>query len=189
MRNLKMNTTVFILSMFSYAGVAAQEEKEVNTQNSKITWKGHKVAGSHEGTIQIKEGSLVFDKDKLKGGKFTADMTSISNDDLSGEWKEKLEGHLRSEDFFNVDEHPESKLIFTNVEEKNGKYLVTAELTIKEITNPVTFEMELLDNSAKAKLKIDRTKYEIRYGSASFFNNLKDKAISNEFDLEVALIF
>lgn len=189
MRNLKTNAPLLILAIVATSFTSVMNEKEVNVEKSKITWTGHKVTGSHEGIIHLKEGTLMFDGEELTGGNFTVDMTTLKNNDLSGEWKEKLEGHLRSDDFFSVDKHPTSALKITDVVGTDGNYKITADLTIKGITKPLTFDMKVDENSATADLKIDRTQYDIKYGSASFFDNLKDKAINNDFELKVQLVF
>lgn len=165
------------------------EKKEVKVSESKITWKGYKVTGSHEGTIALKSGHLIIDKNKLTGGEFVVDMTTITNLDMTaGNGKEKLEGHLKSDDFFGVTKYPTAKLVFTSVEPMNkNSYSVTGDLTIKGTTKPVTFVVSLYENKATATLKVDRAKYDVRYGSGSFFDNLGDKTIYDEFDLVVDL--
>ncbi|WP_425237947.1 YceI family protein [Ulvibacterium sp.] len=166
------------------------EKKEVKTKESKVTWKAYKVTGSHTGTVDLKQGALMFDGDKLTGGEFVVNMVSLISTDLEGEYKGKLEGHLKSDDFFGVETHPTSKLVFTKVK-SSGKnsYEVTGDLTIKGITKPVTFDVSIYGNKATATLKVDRAEYDVRYGSGSFFDNLGDKTIYDEFDLVVDLEF
>ncbi|TYA71638.1 YceI family protein [Seonamhaeicola marinus] len=165
-------------------------KKEVKTKKSKVTWKGYKVTGSHEGTIDLKSGFLTFKGKTLVGGEFVMDMTSINTTDLEGEYKGKLDGHLKSKDFFGVATYPTAGLVFTDVESSGANtYNVKADLTIKGKTNPVAFTINVKGNKATVSLKVDRTKYDIRYGSASFFDNLKDKAINDEFDLISELEF
>tara|TARA_R110002051_G_scaffold11927_2_gene42838 strand:+ start:1511 stop:2089 length:579 start_codon:yes stop_codon:yes gene_type:complete len=165
-------------------------KKEVKTSESTVTWKGYKVTGSHYGTINLKEGALMFDGDKLTGGEFVVDMTSLISTDLEGESKGKLEGHLKSDDFFGTSNYATSKLVFTTVK-ATGKnsYQVTGDLTIKGKTNPVTFDVSVYGNKATATMKVDRSKYDVKYGSGSFFDNLGDKTIYDEFDLVVDLAF
>jgi polyisoprenoid-binding protein YceI len=117
-------------------------------------------------------------------------MTSLISTDLEGDSKAKLEGHLKSDDFFSVEKHPTSTLVFTNVK-STGKnsYEVTGDLTIKGITKPITFDVSIYGNKATATAKIDRAEYNVRYGSGSFFDNLGDKTIYDEFDLVVDLQF
>jgi len=166
------------------------EKKEIKTDNSSVTWKGYKVTGSHYGTVDLKSGFLTFDDGKLTGGEFVVDMTTIVTNDLEGEYKGKLEGHLKSDDFFGVEKFPTANLVFKKVK-STGKnsYEVTGDLTVKGKTAPVTFEMSVYGNKANANVKIDRAVYDVRYGSPSFFDDLKDKAIYDEFDLVTDLEF
>ena len=166
------------------------ETKEVKTSESTVTWKGYKVTGSHYGTINLQSGSLSFEGDKLIGGEFVVDMLSLISTDLEGEYKGKLEGHLKSDDFFGVAKHPTSSLVFTNVTAKGkNSYEVTGDLTIKGITKAVTFDVSVYGSKATATMKVDRSQYDVRYGSGSFFDNLGDKTIYDEFDLVVDLQF
>ena len=180
-----------IILAIAMATATASTEKKVDVVNSKITWTGHKVTGKHDGTIQLEKGTLMFnDKQELTGGTFTMDMSTLTVTDLEGDSKGKFEGHLKSEDFFGTEKHTKSTFVITNVAGSKGNYKVTGDLTIKGITKPITFDMMVKDNNtATANLKIDRTKYDIKYGSASFFDGLKDKAIYDEFDLNVNLKF
>ncbi len=174
-----------IIATVTFAFTTIENEKKaIKVETSKVTWKGYKVTGSHQGSIAIKEGQLTFKEDKLVGGEFTIDMSSIENTDLEGEYKAKLEGHLKSDDFFGVEKFPTATLVFKKVK-STGKnsYEVTADLTIKDKTNPVTFDISIYGNKATANIKIDRTKFDVRYGSTSFFDDLQDKAIYDEFDL------
>lgn len=188
MKNRIFNS-VFILALaISFASFTTIKDKVIKVKDSKITWVGHKVTGEHTGTIDIKEGTLTFTDDKLSGGSFIIDMTSINTTDLEGKMKGKLDGHLKSADFFGVEKHPTAMLKFTNVDSKGSDYLVTADLTIKGITNPVKFKLSMNGDRATTEFKVDRTKYDIKYGSASFFDDLKDRAIYDEFDLSVTLV-
>jgi len=174
---------------FSFTGIE-DGKKEIKTDKSSITWKGYKVTGTHEGQISIKSGHLDFNEGKLTSGEFTIDMTTIVNTDLEGEYKGKLEGHLKSDDFFGVEEFPTANLIFNKVKSTgNNVYEVSGDLTIKDQTQPVTFKISISGNKATADLKIDRTKFGVKYRSTSFFDDLKDKAIYDEFDLSSNLEF
>ncbi|WP_299435692.1 YceI family protein [uncultured Maribacter sp.] len=166
------------------------DKKTVKVSESTVTWKGYKVAGSHEGTINLKSGSLDFNGNKLTGGEFVVDMTTINTTDLDGDMKGKLDGHLASDDFFGVKAHPTAKLVFKDLKSFNkDSYTVTGDLTIKGITKEIIFVVSVFENKATATLKVDRTKYDIKYSSSSFFDNLKDKVIYDEFDLVVDLAF
>lgn len=180
-----------MIAMVTFAFTNPEDGKvEVKVDKSSVTWKGYKVTGSHQGHINIQEGSLNFKEGKLIGGEFVIDMATIVNTDMEGEYKAKLEGHLKSDDFFGVEKFPTAKLVFKKVK-STGKnsYEVTADLTIKEKTKPVTFDLSVYGNKATANVKIDRTEFDVRYGSASFFDDLQDKAIYDEFDLVTDLEF
>jgi polyisoprenoid-binding protein YceI len=189
---IKNLTAVAIVALLTFSFTSILEGKKfIKTDKSKITWKGYKVTGSHVGTIKIKQGSLTFKNNKLVDGAFSINMASITNTDLSDvNYRNKLEGHLKSDDFFGVVKHPQATLIFTKVK-SNGKnsYKIKGDLTIKGNTHAITFTMSVYGNKANASLKIDRSKYNVRYGSNSFFDGLKDKAIYDEFDLVVDLEF
>ena len=189
---MKKRISTIVLALMASSAVLANpidgEKKEVIASESTITWKAYKVTGSHVGTISLKSGSLEFDGDKLAGGEFVVDMTTINTTDLTGDYKNKLDGHLNSDDFFAVASNPTSSMVFTKVE-STGKnaYKVTGDLTIKGITKPITFDVSVYGSKATATLKVDRTKYDVKYGSGSFFDNLGDKTIYDEFDLVVDL--
>lgn len=168
----------------------AVEKKVINTEASTITWKAYKVTGSHEGTINLASGNLDFNGTILTGGAFIVDMTTINTTDLEGEYKQKLDGHLHSDDFFGTATHKTASLEITSVK-ASGKnaYDATANLTIKNITKEVNFTISVYGSKATANLKVDRSQFDIRYGSGSFFDNLGDKTIYDEFDLVVDLQF
>ncbi len=183
--------TLVVVFIFATVTTAFSQEKSIDTEASSIAWTGYKVTGQHEGTIEFKDGSLEFKDGKLVGGTFTINMTTINTTDLkAGSGKEKLDGHLKSDDFFGVANFPEATLTFRKVVETDDNiYRVAGDLTIKGNKSPITFDIEVEENTAEAKLKVDRTKYGIKYGSATFFEGIKDKAISDEFDLHVQLKF
>lgn len=164
-------------------------DKTIDTAASTITWKGKKVTGAHEGTLQLKSGTLSFDGDMLSGGTFEIDMTSIATTDLSGNMAGKLDGHLKSDDFFGVAKFPTSTLVITKVTAADEGYAVTADLTIKGITHPVSFNVTTTDSAASAAITVDRTLYDVKYNSGKFFDSLGDKMIYDNFDLEVNLAY
>ena len=189
MKKSIFNSALLVVLAITFVSFTAISEKKVDAKESNIKWKGYKVTGEHEGIITLKEGTLIFEGNELTGGNFTIDMTTITVTDLEGDSKGKLEGHLKSDDFFGVEKHQSATFKITKAEGKDGNYKVTGDLTIKGITKVNTFNMTVKNNSATAALKIDRSKFDIRYGSNSFFDDLKDKAIYDEFDLNVNLKF
>lgn len=188
MKNLK-TIALTLVAVLATAAVSAQT-KNINTTTSTIEWVGKKVTGQHNGTVNFKDGALVFKKNKLAGGTFTVNMTSLTATDLSGEYQGKLNGHLKADDFFGTDKFPTATLVFKKIGTKSANvYNVTADLTIKGITKPVTFEMTVANNTATTKFMVDRTKYDIKYNSKSFFESIGDKAIYDDFELAVAVKF
>jgi len=185
-----------LLTCILFTGLAFTTTKDssvfkVDVAKSAINWKGYKVAGSQQGTLNLKVGELNFEDDDLTGGYFEIDMTSIyCTDDISKKMKAKLEKHLKSADFFGVEKYPTSKFVITKVASRGtpGDYKITGDLTIKETTKEIKFNAHLEENTATAKITIDRSDFNVRYGSGSFFGNLGDKTIYDEFDLDVNLI-
>jgi polyisoprenoid-binding protein YceI len=187
MKNLK--SIALALVVFATVSVSAQTKK-IDASKSTIEWVGKKVTGQHNGTVNFKDGALVFKSNKLTGGSFTVNMTTINATDLSGEYQGKLNGHLKADDFFGTEKFPTAKLAFKKIGNKSANvYTVTADLTIKGITQPVTFDMTVNENTATTAFNIDRTKYNIKYKSTNYFENLGDKAIYDDFELKVALKF
>jgi len=181
---------IIILAVMIYSeGLKSQTKHDAVTDKTTLSWLGEKVLGEHTGTILLKSGWLNWSENRITGGEFVIDMTSIRDDDKS----EKLEGHLKSDDFFGVDKYPTSKIVLkesTSFEKGTGT--VKGDLIIKGITNPVEFRATLQKNDEGmwffANIVLDRSKYNVRYGSGSFFDNLGDKTIYDEFKLKVNLL-
>ena len=164
--------------------------KDIDISKSSVKWLGEKVTGSHEGTISIKEGHLHFDNNTFTGGNIVIDMSTIDCTDLVGEPKSSIEGHLSSDDFFGIKKYPTANLEIVNADKikySKNKYKVSAILEIKSIKNNVELEVVIDNGSAIVDLVIDRTQYNIKYGSGSFFDNLGDKMIYDDFKLSVSL--
>ncbi|PDS25500.1 YceI family protein [Flavobacterium branchiophilum] len=184
MKNLKS----IALAMIMAIGTFTAQAQKVNVAKSTINWVGKKVTGQHSGTINFKDASLTFKNKKLTAGSFVVDMNSLNATDVTGEYQTKLNGHLKNDDFFGTDQFPTSTLVFKKIAAKaKGVYTVTGDLTIKGVTNAITFDLATSAKGASTTLKIDRTKFGIKYGSGSFFDSLGDKAIDNEFELKVNL--
>lgn len=187
MKNLK-SIALALVALVTLSTTA--QTKKIDASKSSINWVGKKVTGSHEGTINLHEGALIFKGKKLVGGNFTVNMTTINTTDLEGKGKANLDGHLKSDDFFGVEKYPTATLVFKSIGEKgNGVYSVTADLTIKGKTESIKFEITVSGSTATTNLKVDRTKYDIKYGSGSFFSDLGDKTIYDDFELSVKLAF
>jgi polyisoprenoid-binding protein YceI len=164
-------------------------EYKIDTQKSKITWTGKKVTGQHTGTINLSEGSFAMKGNKISAGTFVIDMASLRDEEANA----KLEGHLKSDDFFSTDKNPTATFVTTKILSKGAdQYAVKGNLTIKGITNeiefPATIQVANGHISAKAKIVVDRTKFDIKFRSGNFFQNLGDKAIDDNFELDVDLV-
>jgi polyisoprenoid-binding protein YceI len=164
--------------------------KKIRPLSSSIQWTGKKVTGQHEGTINFLDGILTFKSNKLVAGTFTVYMKSISTTDLTGEYKDKLDGHLKADDFFGVEKFPTATLVFKKITPVNATtYTVVADMTIKGKMNPVTFTLITSATGATANVKINRAKYDVQYGSETFLGSLGDKAIYDDFDLKIKLVY
>ena len=209
MKKIKITTLLLTLSIFALQSFACKNcgssskkntsssiekniKKDIDILKSSVLWLGKKVTGSHEGNISIKEGYLNFDNNTFTGGYIVIDMSTIECTDLDGESKRNIEGHLSSDDFFSVKKYPNATLEVINTEktkDSTNKYRVTAVLDIKDIKNNIEFEAVVDKGLAKVELVIDRTKYNVKYGSGSFFDNLGDKMIYDDFNLSVSLTY
>ena len=182
------------------ATTAAEEVEEavnsdiylVNKEASTIEWKGFKPTGSHNGTIAIERGVLDVNNGKVVGGSFIIDMTSIAVTDIPAENEKngKLKGHLSSPDFFDVEKHPSAGFTITGLEEVNGKMMLSGNLSLKEAKNNVTFPVTVNNDNDAVTLTseaftIDRSKWNVQYGSKSFFDNLGDKFINDDIELKI----
>ena len=209
MKTIKVITLLLTLSIFSFQSFACKTcgcsskkdshshgensiKKDIDISKSTVKWVGKKVTGSHEGNISIKEGHIHFDDNAFTGGNIVIDMSTIECTDLDGDSKQNIENHLSSDDFFGVKKYPTANLEVINAEKikySKNKYRVKGILEIKNIKNDVEFEVVIDNSLAKVELVIDRTKYDIKYGSGSFFDNLGDKMIYDDFNLSVSLTY
>jgi polyisoprenoid-binding protein YceI len=165
------------------------------TDRSMIEWKGFKPTGSHNGTIAVSEGKLNISNDVIESGKFIIDMGSINVTDIPKEDEDnaKLTGHLTSPDFFDVETYPRSNFVITGIETVDGKTMLSGNLTMKDATNnisfPVTTEMaDGIMTLTSETFTIDRSKWNVKYGSKSFFDGLGDKFINDEIELTIKLV-
>ena len=165
---------------------------ELNTSKSALTWIGKEITTkTHTGTIDIKNGNIKINPDRSVTGEVLMVMNTLKVTDLEGKSKEYLEGHLRSKDFFGVDDFPEAKLSFksTNISGDNNSISFDGELTIKSITEKVSFEASLKKSEpileAVANLTFDRTKFNVTYRSGGFFDDLGDKLILDNIEVQM----
>ncbi|MBN09208.1 MAG: lipid-binding protein [Flavobacteriaceae bacterium] len=174
--------------LFSFS---VYSQRDVNIVESTIKWTGKEISTKyHYGSLKFLDAKMEFDGSILKSGQFIVDMTSLTVDDLSGRGKQNLEGHLRSDDFFSIDKFSEATLETTDASRLNdGKYTLNGNLTIKGITNPIQFEIIPNSNLVyEAKMIFDRSKYNVRFRSGTFFQNLGDKLILDDIEIIATIV-
>jgi len=188
------------LVAFQNANVASYK---VNTDYSTVNWTGFKIGGQHKGVLKMKEGTLNFEEGKLKGGQFIIDMATLTCTDIEdAEQNTKLVDHLKSADFFNIEAHPTAKYVITKTiaygsEEMKEEgysidtYKIIGEMTIKGITKPFKTQIMIYDYdtslSIVGRIILDRSDFDIRYGSGSFFDDLGDKIIYDDVQLDLSI--
>jgi polyisoprenoid-binding protein YceI len=160
----------------------------VNVDESTIEWQGFKPTGSHKGTINIESGTFTTNDGKIQSGSFVIDMSSIKESEDNA----RLEGHLKSADFFDVENFPIAGFEITGLEVKADNIILSGNLTLKDTTNNVTFPVTVVLEDDTLTLSsevftIDRSKWNVRYGSKSFFDNLKDKFINDDIELKIVI--
>lgn len=165
----------------------------IDTATSTIGWIGEKVTGKkHNGNVAVKSGSFVLENGVLKSGEIIIDMKSITDEDLAGEAKAKLETHLKSDEFFGVAKHSEAKYVIKSATVKdNIQYDIIGDMTVKGITKELNTKLVIVPNGSGASIagaiSFDRTAFDIRYGSDKFFDNLGDQMIKDDVILKVLL--
>ena len=182
-RILLLLTTVFSISLSA---------QDVNLESSNLKWSGSDVVGkTHFGSLSFSKADLQTSNGDITGGAFEIDMTTLKVEDLAGEWAEKLAGHLSSDDFFSIDKFEKAFLILTDVAKlRDGSFHAKGDLTIKGITQPT--EVHFTSNGTSgynATMTFNRAKFDVRFRSGTFFENLGDKLILDDIKLEATLAF
>lgn len=198
-----MKKTILITAVIGFIALASFKMKEetykADTKLSSLEWNGKKLKGEHNGTIMLSSGEIIINKDAVTGGTFEIDMNSLTDKDLTDpSYKTKLEGHLKSADFFDAQKFPKAKFVITSVtpikEAKEGGYTHTLKgnLTIKDKTNEISFDAVIKMAEGKVACvgtaTIDRSKFDIKYGSKSFFPEIGDKLIYDEFTVKFNVV-
>lgn len=212
-----MKKSILTLAVVALAFVSCKEEKKkteevkkevkevvkkevenkgnVDTDNSTVLWKGFKPTGSHNGSVALKSGNIVVENGNVKSGDFTIDMTTIKVLDIPADKGSNadLVGHLKHSDFFDVAKFSTAKFVVTSSEVKEGKVMVTGDLTIKDVTKSVTVPATVSEaggviNFKSEVFKINRTDFGVKYKSKSFFDNLKDKFINDEVEMSFSVM-
>lgn len=190
---LKITSILLLAAVASFSFFAFTPKADVykvDVSKSTILWDAKKTGGAHNGTVDLSEGNLAFNGKKLVQGGFIADMTTIKDSGKNG----GLEKHLKADDFFGAEKFPKSSFVIKKVEGSGTTFTVTGDLTIKGVTSPITFPVNVVWNADKTvtataeKITIDRTKYGIKFKSKSVFSDLGDNFIYDEFNLSVKLV-
>ncbi|MAZ26516.1 MAG: lipid-binding protein [Cytophagaceae bacterium] len=181
------------------AEASAEAQKYmVNKEESVIDWKGSKPTGTHTGTIKLESGILRL-QDSTLTGSFLIDMNTINVTDLDGDMKNNLESHLKGtvegkeDHFFNVKNYPTAAFEITGLEKKDGKWMMAGNLTIKDQKKNIQFPVSYTQDGTTLKLTsepftIDRTHWNVNYGSKSVFDDLGDKFVNDDIELTVKVI-
>ncbi len=194
MKLFTLTALVLAGALSAFKPAAKVEKFTVDTQKSTISWVGSKVGGQHTGTLNLKSGTVLMNGNRLAGGTFSMDMTSIKVTDIQGEDAEKLRGHLSSDDFFGVSKYPEASFTVTRVSATGAaSAAITGKLLLKGVTKTITFPAVIkrsgnVVTATAQKVSIDRTQHGIRYKSKSVFSDLGDKFIHDDFVLSVNLV-
>lgn len=178
--------------------VGAGENLTVDTQASSIKWVGSKPGGDHHGTIGIKEGNLTINGESVASGAFIIDMNSIKNEDLTdGKMNDMLVNHLKSADFFDVATYPESSFAITKVEAVSANdsisHMISGNLRMKDVEKNITFGAKITKEGDTYKavtvpFTIDRTQWNVKYGSKSLFAELKDNIVNDNIELQITIV-
>tara|TARA_B100001250_G_scaffold411584_1_gene440596 strand:- start:2933 stop:3505 length:573 start_codon:yes stop_codon:yes gene_type:complete len=187
-----MRNTFIILLSFSFLFSGDEKTYSVDLESSRLKWTATQVTKSHWGYISMKEGNIIIDGKNIISGEFQVDMTSIVVRDMDeSPWRTKLENHLKSSDFFNVEKFPISQLTITKVSFNQVAFNVMGDITIRGITHPVEFPaiIQFSDSGPRAtgQIKIDRTLFDVNFRSGKFFTDLGDKMIYDDFTIDFEL--
>lgn len=185
---MKKVIILFAVLLIGFSAIA--QDLTVNTTKSELKWTGKKVTGDHWGYIKLKDATLKLNNNEITTGVFNIDMNTLNCKDLEdAEWNGKLIGHLKSDDFFSVEKFPIATLtIIESTSFNDGIAKVKGKLTIKGETHPISFKVKKTGKTYMAILIVDRTKYNVKYGSGKFFDNLGDNMIYDDFTLEVKIV-
>ena len=193
---MKILKTFIFLNIAIFSLSAQETTMLIDTESSSLNWIGKKITNSqHNGSLKFISGELTMCYDQKTSkmsickGSFIVDMTTLLVEDLSGSSKQRLEGHLKSDDFFSVDKHEKSFLTINSSKIIESGFLVKGSLTIKDITHPIEFELIRSPGGITANMIFDRSKYDVKYNSGSFFENLGDRLILDDIELSVDLYF
>jgi len=178
--------------------VTTSPTHKADLTQSRVEFIGTKPIGTHHGTIQLKDGELVVNGDRIDGGSFVMDLNTLQTDDQDEKGNTKLTGHLKSPDFFDVENNPEAKFEIISVSPgvteseslvmKDATHTITGNLTLKGITKSITFPAKVSVEGdqvvALANFNIDRTQWGLVYNNDQ---SLGDNFIRPEVNIQLHL--
>lgn len=180
---------IFLLAVLA-GGLAFGQSKKVVA--SDVHWWGYKVAkseaSSHDGTVKVKSGDMIMKGNNLVGGNFVLDMTSITSTDLTGEYQQKLNGHLKNGDFFEVEKFPTASFKITSVKKNSDKIynsLVTGNLTVKGKTNTITFPAKIAYSKGVVSLVSDKFSFNRQKFDVAYKSTMQDVFVKDDIDMLV----
>jgi polyisoprenoid-binding protein YceI len=180
---------IFLLAVLA-GGLAFGQSKKVLA--SDVHWWGYKVAkseaSSHDGTVKVKSGDMIMKGNNLVGGNFVLDMTSITSTDLTGEYQQKLNGHLKNGDFFEVEKFPTASFKITSVKKNSDKIynsLVTGNLTVKGKTNTITFPAKIAYSKGVVSLVSDKFSFDRQKFDVAYKSTMQDVFVKDDIDMLV----
>ena len=171
----------------------------VDTEASVVKWEGYKPGKyGHNGTMKLRDGSIGVKDGQVESGSFTIDVSSLESTDLvdNPDKKMKLEGHLKSGDFFEVEKYPNGKFAMTGIAPLEGNadanYTVTGNLILKDITKAIEIpaNITVADGSVSIttpEFTINRTEWGVTYGSG-VIGTIKDQMIADDVKLKIELV-
>ena len=182
---------ILLMLLISKSMTLKSQEKNIDISTSNVIWTGKEITTkTHFGSLKFEKGNILINNGFITAGEFIVDMQTLENHDLSGGSKSYLEKHLRSEDFFAVEKYPTATLkVISSEKVTEKKFSVLGELTIKGITNSINFDLTYNETGAFAELIFDRSKYNVKFRSSTFFEELGDKLIYDDIELKVDLVF
>jgi polyisoprenoid-binding protein YceI len=193
------NTTTETTNENTNQPITLNGKFEIDPSSSTATWTGSKTIIKDyfdTGSIKIKSGEVTLAENKISSGNIVFDMTSISAlKSGKGKDEDKLSGHLKSEDFFDVAKYPIATFISSEVLTdpiQTNNFTLKGKLTIKDVTESIEIPVTLSEKDGvlmgEGQVTVDRTEWDVRYGSNKFFESLGDKVINDNFTLDFELI-
>ena len=195
---MKKILLVFLSIAICLVGIWAKKKNssyQLDLTKSGIIWEGREISGgSHTGTLKFKSGKVQKKKNSFEG-KLVVDMNSIKCTDIEDpKYNKKLVDHLISEDFFYIKKYKTAVLKVNKTVGDDNDYVIQGDITIRGKTKKIKFPVKVNFSGTgsfevEGKIKLDRTKFDVRYNSGKFFKKLGDKLIYDDFTIKFKVYF